>query len=37
MTLCAMVAADVVGVLMKVARHAKVVVAVDAPYRTRRP
>jgi hypothetical protein len=31
-----MVAADVVGVLMTVARHARVVVEVDAPYNARR-
>jgi hypothetical protein len=37
MTFCAMVPADVVGVLMTVAMHASVVVQVDAPYSTRRP
>ena len=31
-----MVAADVVGVTMMVARHARVVVQVDAPYSARR-
>jgi len=36
MTICAMVAADVVGVPMMVATHARVVVHVDAPYSTRR-
>jgi hypothetical protein len=37
MTICAMVAADVVGVSMTVATHASVVVHVDAPYSARRP
>jgi len=36
MAFCAMVAADVVGVSMMAAMHARVVVAVDAPYSTRR-
>lgn len=33
----AKVAADVVGASMIIARHARVVVHVDAPYRARRP
>jgi hypothetical protein len=37
MTFCAKVAADVVGTSMIIAMHARVVVAVDAPYRARRP
>lgn len=37
MTICAMVAADVVGVSMTVTMHARVVVHVDAPYSARRP
>jgi len=31
-----MIAADVVGILVKVARHAKVAVQADAPYNIRR-
>jgi hypothetical protein len=37
MTFCAKVAAVVVGRSMIIARHARVVVDVDAPYRARRP
>ncbi len=36
MTFCAKVAADVVGVSMIIAMHARVVVHVDAPYSARR-
>jgi hypothetical protein len=37
MTFCAKVAADVVGASINIARHARVVVDVDAPYKARRP
>jgi len=37
MIFCETVMADVKGVSMMATRHARVVVAVDAPYSTRRP